>query len=145
MINHGSSYFKGSTILGADLDELVLPRLKPTIRELARHYDEKYGTWALQFHSYIVGGNHGLRRYIDNHTKMGDMDFYQYIETAHPCGGLPSAPWQCRAKYMFHSLDITHLGIHTLHFENVNYTEAWLDDNVAVLLHLRGIQSGSWP
>mmetsp|Transcript_11390 Transcript_11390/g.13051 ORF Transcript_11390/g.13051 Transcript_11390/m.13051 type:complete len:446 (-) Transcript_11390:41-1378(-) len=145
MINHGASYFKGSTILCADLDELVVPRIKPNLKDLVKYYDNRYGTWALQFHSYIKGGSYDVRRDVQAHVDSGDLDWSSYIPDMHPCGGSPRFPWQCRAKYMFHSLDITHLGIHTLHFEMVNYTEAWLDDNVAVMLHFRGIQHGKWP
>mmetsp|Transcript_6418 Transcript_6418/g.7791 ORF Transcript_6418/g.7791 Transcript_6418/m.7791 type:complete len:445 (+) Transcript_6418:95-1429(+) len=140
MINHGASYFKGSVILCADLDELVVPRIKPSLKDLARYYDSHYGSWALQFHSYTTSGNQALRRDIQGHVDNNDLEWKSYIPQMHPCGGSPKFPWQCRAKYMFHSLDITHLGIHTLHFDMVNYTEAWLNDDVAVMLHFRGIQ-----
>eukprot|EP00510_Aplanochytrium_minuta_P002715 CAMPEP_0184016524 /NCGR_PEP_ID=MMETSP0954-20121128/6976_1 /TAXON_ID=627963 /ORGANISM="Aplanochytrium sp, Strain PBS07" /LENGTH=364 /DNA_ID=CAMNT_0026297553 /DNA_START=216 /DNA_END=1307 /DNA_ORIENTATION=- len=94
MINHGQQYFKGSVIMGADLDELVLPLFKPNLKEFVKYYDDKYGSWALQWHSYIVNGlKPDLKQYILNHSLSGDLDFNRYIDTAHPCGGSPSAPW----------------------------------------------------
>lgn len=145
MINHGCMNFRGAVILGADLDEIILPRGGTrTLRQISDQMTKSFGTWYLHFRQFEVDVKEsGLVKRLAN-KGLKSVDFPKVLKDAKMCSH--RSPFHCRAKYMFRSLDVESCSTHHLQLHKgkaFNHTEEWLSPDTALMIHLRGIQQVS--
>jgi len=138
MINHGATLFFGSTMMSLDLDEIVVPRKHKTLIPFIREYNQKHGNWAGHFHPFNTNVEYPLKEMTKNFNL--DYNFTQLVKKARGCGFPAKTPHRCRAKWIYHSLDMETVQIHRFKFREPIYQETWLDEKVVVGLHIRGLQ-----
>eukprot|EP00510_Aplanochytrium_minuta_P006928 CAMPEP_0184031416 /NCGR_PEP_ID=MMETSP0955-20130417/2226_1 /TAXON_ID=627963 /ORGANISM="Aplanochytrium sp, Strain PBS07" /LENGTH=522 /DNA_ID=CAMNT_0026317159 /DNA_START=129 /DNA_END=1697 /DNA_ORIENTATION=+ len=138
MINHGATLFFGSTMMSLDLDEIVVPRQHKTLIPFIRDYNQRHGNWAGHFHPF----NTNIKLPANEMKKEFNLDynFTKLVKKARGCGFPAKTPHRCRAKWIYHSLDMETVQIHRFKFREPIYQETWLNEKVVVGLHLRGIQ-----
>ena len=142
MINHGVNVFLGSTIISADLDEIVVPVKQGSIRPIVNDYSRKYGSWGFNILSYAPNEEETARlKYIVLNKEMSELNWNVSLQRSSACVHPRKVPHFCRAKWIFHSLEPDIMRIHVIRFlsSETFFPEKWLDPGDLVLLHIRSI------
>ena len=143
MINHGCMNFRGAVILGADLDEIIVPRGETkSLKQISNRFTKQFGTWYLHFRQFELDVKEsGMLKRMTN-KGVSQVNFTAAVKHARMCNH--RSPFHCRAKYMFRSLDVESCSTHQLQLHHgavFNHTEDWLSPSTALMIHLRGIQT----
>lgn len=147
MINHGLQVFRGSVMLGADLDELLVPVRAKSIKTISDDLTRTHGTWQVHWNSHMVKLSPKVRESLqDSIAQNNEVRFHEMLPVSKRCDASPTSPHSCKAKWMFYHPRPTLSGVHSASFfdprppYNPWKKGKWMDENVAVMLHLRGIQ-----